>query len=57
MRSPGETSIRDERISEFPRVVNKLENFRSAEFSIREFVFALLLGTRIGLETPALPSV
>ena len=43
---PAETSIQDERKSEIPRVVNKLENPRPAEFSIREFVFACLLGSQ-----------
>jgi hypothetical protein len=43
---PGEMSIRDERISEFPCVVNKLENPGPAEFSNREFVFACLLGSQ-----------
>ena len=42
----GETSIRDGRIYEFPRVVNKLENPRPAGFSIREFVSASLLGSQ-----------
>ena len=37
------------RKSEFPRVVNRLENPRPAEFSIREFVFAYLLGSQDGL--------
>jgi len=43
---PGETSIRDERISAFWRLVNKLRNPRLAGFSIREFVFVCLLGSR-----------
>jgi hypothetical protein len=43
---PGETSIRDERISEFPRLVNRLENSRLGEFSIREFVFACPSGSQ-----------
>ena len=34
MLSPGETSIRDERIFEFRRMVNSAENPRSEEFSI-----------------------
>jgi hypothetical protein len=38
---PGEAPIREERISEFPRMVNKLENPSPIEFSMREFVFAL----------------
>jgi hypothetical protein len=46
MLSHGEKSIRDERKSEFPRVVNMLEKIRRAEFSNREFVFVYLLGTR-----------
>ena len=37
MLSHGEKSIRDERKSEFPRVVNMLEKIRRAEFSNPNF--------------------
>jgi hypothetical protein len=38
-----------ERVSEFPYVVDKLENPRPAGFAIREFAFAYHLGTRTGV--------
>ena len=41
MLSHVEKSIRDERKSEFPRVVNMLEKIRRAEFSNREFAFVM----------------
>jgi hypothetical protein len=43
---PQTTPIRNGRISEFARLVNKLENPRRAGFSNREFVFAYLLGSQ-----------
>ena len=49
---PVKTPIRDGRIYEFPRMVNKLENPQSAEFSIQEFVFAYLFGSRRYAKTP-----
>ena len=44
---PGETSVGDERISEFPRVVNKRENPRPTEFSNRELFLRVSWGANL----------